>query len=350
MSNQITDSRLIATITFAYDEAGRKADLLTGGNGREDQSRTGPIEHSDLNLFNVSDKGQISQSLLNLGIKPETHWQYPLNITGWGYHRFSTAQTWDSLLGYLRNVESIRAAIKAEYAEKRRVAAEEQAAKDAPHIEAFLADNQLLARDIYGSNLTLPDGYNLKETSPRFQEVRDEANRRMEARKAANQAEAKRRTQAKLEQIATFVAEHGTQNQKERFAADLLPEGEILGLMEAEAFKPFSGLPLYDVIEDEEVRATCSESCKCHDSYDSDDSCSIDYDSDDAETLTAEEWEAFKKIQAIKPEAKITLRRHVGKCKDRDCDPAEGEGIIRRNGFYVKLTIGAFTFNREFTA
>ena len=56
----------------------------------------------------------------------------------------------------------------------------------------------------------------------------------------------------------------------------------------------------------------------------------------------------IRQLQKLLPSATITLQSHAGWCKDHSCNRSAGQGTVTRKGVYVKLQVGAFTFNREY--
>lgn len=157
-----------------------------------------------------------------------------------------------------------------------------------------------------------------------------------EAEEARKEAEEARRRAAKDAQIAAWVAEHGTQNQKERWAAGLLPAREIDKAMEDHAFAPAANLPLFPRIEAGDIEHESG----CASEWD-DDAWDLDCESADAASCTADEFESLKRIRELFPDAEVSIKRHTCSCSKCKADET-------RSGVFVKLTVGAFTFNREF--
>lgn len=151
-------------------------------------------------------------------------------------------------------------------------------------------------------------------------------------RRRQEEAEARKRAQAaaKQAQIATWVAKHGSQSQKERLAAGLLPEQEAIDALRDEAFAALAAHPLYNrlVSEDVEHKDECPYS-------------EVSYDSSDAEDATEAQFEALKQIKSALPTAVVTLRTHTAEC-------ANCKATTTRAGILVVLTVGEFEFRREF--
>lgn len=91
-------------------------------------------------------------------------------------------------------------------------------------------------------------------------------------------------------------------SQKERFQAGVLPEGEIIAMLEADLFR-FDDADLYARMTPSDVHA--------HDECDDDE---VRFTKVVVETWTAEAWEARKRVLEKVPSAKIELRKHEGTC------------------------------------
>jgi hypothetical protein len=140
------------------------------------------------------------------------------------------------------------------------------------------------------------------------------------------------RIAAREAQIEGWIAEHGTDNQKKRHAAGLLPDKEIVDEIRDDAFRELDMVyERYEPLTAGDIPCTCE--------YEGPD---VSYNADDAETATAEEFDRLEEIKQDAPEgAEVTLREHVGTC-DR-CDE-----IVKRKGVLVRLSVGVFNFGREY--
>ncbi len=101
--------------------------------------------------------------------------------------------------------------------------------------------------------------------------------------------------------LETEALKLGTDNQRERWAAMLLPEDEILQLARAELYKGFEGLPRWNTREDRrEMAISMKHRYGCvHDNHGAAWAGSDRYEVADVAELTAKEWERLKKIQAL---------------------------------------------------
>lgn len=160
----------------------------------------------------------------------------------------------------------------------------------------------------------------------------DEA--RIIQRKARDQAA----SEARVAQIATWVETHGTENQKARYHAELLPESEVLDAIREKTFKSLQGFTLYKNMQANEV-------CIC-DMY-SYGPCDIEFDDYSAEEATAEEWDRMEEIRKIiqteYPQARMELREHKGKS-------SRCQNVVIAKGIRVTVRIENLNLRREYVA
>lgn len=156
--------------------------------------------------------------------------------------------------------------------------------------------------------------------------------REAEARKEAAEAEKARAAERRTEQLAAWVVEHGTRNQRERLDAGVLPESEIVDAIRAQAFAPLDGEARYKKLKASDVCGGDDYESGYH---------SVDFDSEDAEELTADEWDYLTALRERMPCAAITVRRHTAEC-------GTCENKITRTGYHVKMCIGELTLSREY--
>lgn len=171
----------------------------------------------------------------------------------------------------------------------------------------------------------------IQEAEKLAQKLADE--KAEEERKEKTRQENISRENQKKQQIADWVAEFGTQNQKERFEANLFPREEAVEAMKNYTFASLdANFPPYQRIESKEIPCECEYS---------DESCEIDFETETLETVTETQWELMKKIKEIVPEADVAIRKHVGK-------RSECYKTLTRLGLYVKIQNGGFLFNKEY--
>jgi hypothetical protein len=159
-----------------------------------------------------------------------------------------------------------------------------------------------------------------------------EAAEREKQSKAANLAREQAAATARTNQIADWVTAHGTDSQKSRLAANLLPESEILTAIENEQFVALADFPHYSKLNSSEV-CTCE---RCEDDY-----CHVDFRSYPADSATEAEFETLTKIKNLMPDAEIQLREHEG--VSTDCT-----NTVTRKSIRITVKTGVLEFTREY--
>ena len=117
--------------------------------------------------------------------------------------------------------------------------------------------------------------------------------------------------------VLRMINHHATDNQRERFAAGLLPEDELLSLARFELFKPFMTFRRWVKLEHGDVRHDGDRMCPPQ---------SVEYTTHEPAVLTHDEWATFKKITSEVSRANseylaehgvaaiASLVEHVGRC------------------------------------
>lgn len=142
------------------------------------------------------------------------------------------------------------------------------------------------------------------------------------------ETEAEAQEQRKKTQIAGWVEAHGTDSQKKRLLAGLLPEAEVIDGIRAEAYASLNSFAKYEKMQD-------SDFCECE--FEG----NITYSTEDATEATQEEFAMMEAIQSALPAARVTLRVHNGTCDD--CGQS-----LERKSILVDLTVGEFEFSCEY--
>jgi hypothetical protein len=310
-----------AVIRYHLSHRGRKDSLRQGGNGKREQFGLGFVSPTDLELFDVDEEGRVSLDATTAPKEFEAdnkhHYEAvagaPTLMVLW-----DVVPTWGELLRFARWSRDIReqqelergVELQLEEAEKDRVA------------YAFLADPNARAEKITEDHITIA-GHDFWSTEERVVvEARARSARDIEELKKANRAT-----------LAEWTGKYGTDNQRQRLAAGLLPWKEVYEAAEEHLYGPLAAFPPYKRFEIEEV-------CECLRGS-LDDACKVKFQSVDATELTAEEWEGYSRIQAAVPDATFQLREHRAQCVTA-FDPKIRRGVI------VKFTMGQLSFKREF--
>jgi hypothetical protein len=183
--------------------------------------------------------------------------------------------------------------------------------------------------------------YTIKKDVPKdlLPAVRAEYQRKQEVeRRQTEQRERERREreegnasekQARDDYVLDYVREHGTDLQKERLEAGMLPLGEAYDACREWVFKTYDlAFHRYQRMTVDEVR-----------DYDHQ---RIEFETETCETATDEQWQQIKLIKAIDGKADVTLRRHIATDEDED------EVVAERFGILVERQSGPVRFSREF--
>lgn len=325
---------------YQLSEAGLRASLLTGGDGKRYQEVEGRISLADADALGIGlngngglDKGYLEILSADL--------------------RYPSSATFSGL--------SSQSFIPAVYDQPRRfddllIEAVELRGKRLAVVEALKEEREEIRRAVLSGSIE-HNGMRVRvgekvfdfDNDPEVRALYEERKRirleEEEKARAERLAEDELRRAAKREQIAAWISNQGTESQKERYAAGLFPEEEAIKAMEEEAFAVISNqFEPYMRITESDVRATCSIECGCHSGYAN---CSISCESEILESVTDDEWRQIKLISRLKPDAAlVALKLHVCNCDDSECDSEEG--FVQRKSLYVKLQVGAFIFNRDY--
>jgi hypothetical protein len=152
-----------------------------------------------------------------------------------------------------------------------------------------------------------------------------------EEKERFEKAEAEAKKQRTVEQIAAWVAAHGTDSQKYRLTDNLLPKEEIIDAIRTQAYANLDEFPRYRKLK-------ASNFCTCDYEYGD----NIYYETEEADSLNADDYATLQAIKSAAPkDAQIETRIHIGKCED--C-----ESTATRIGFMVRITVGEFNFSREY--
>lgn len=182
------------------------------------------------------------------------------------------------------------------------------------------------------------------DVADRIERLTKEARRRLEIVTAEREKE--RAETARLEtekaarraaQIEEYLLEYCTDEQRRRYAAELLPMDELLDSVRKSLFAPLDHIERYKKITPTEVR----------EAEDANDHTKVLFKVEEAETATADEFATFEAIQKlvadkVKRPAKVELMIHYG-----GCDGPQDYSVERKS---VKVTVTdrEFEFSREY--
>ena len=343
---------LTVTATYLLSEEGRKASLLDGGDGKAVQQLSLQVPANRLHLVSVDANG-----VARLKLRP----RYQLDGEN-GIARIDAAPTYDAppdieelFREAARNHQLERAYTSERQAAKtkRREADQERRAEIA---KAFLSDptRRALVHPTPSPRrcvIETEQGRIFFDADTDVAPARDvppEAHRRfradLRAKRDSNlktRAEQLAQHEEKKRFAATWLAEHGTPEQRARQAAGVLPIEETIEAMTDHAFATLADLPRYVAdgtaqIQNAVKRLTPGSETTLSPS-------DVIVTSRTADTMTASQWAAVGRIRNVIPEATVVLRIHdVSWKKDRTIAVGPFFGIL------VTQRVGPFTVRREF--
>lgn len=347
--------RLITVIAiYELTEDGRKASLLTGGDGRAIQQVTLQVPAGRLHLVTVDADG-----VARLKLRP----RYQLD-TLQRVVRIDAPPSYDAppilddlLKEAARNHQLERAhdAERIATRTKRREASRELRNKIA---QQFLSDRSQRALRYpvptpEQCSVAGPEGrlrFDVTSDDGPAQQVPPEAHRRFRA-DLRDRAEQKRQAHAaqlsvheeKKRVAAEWIAVHGSPEQQARQAAGVLPVSEVVELITAEMLRPLDAWPIYPLDGAERLQARVRQDPQ----YDrvtitlQDLAITVK----DSPTATEAQWTLVQALQQALPDAAVTLRAHRLAWKKEPRAPT-----LTVFGARVKYKHGPFTLCREYAA
>lgn len=337
--------------TYTLSEAGRKASLLAGGDGRSHQRLTLQVPTARLHLVAVDANG-----IARLKLQPRFELDGELVVRHEGPPVYDAPPTLDELFkAASRNYELERRyrADRSVDRDRRRDAERERRAQIATD---FLADGthramvhpaptpqRCFIATAHG-RLTFDAS---KDAGP-ARELPAEAYRRfradLRARKERNLAlrnEQLALHEEKVRAIASWVESHGSEDQRARHAAGLFPAEEAIAAMAEEAFAPAAEQPRYALDGAwrlrEHLRAVTGRPNVTVAPAD------LRIVGEDAPSATAAQWEIARRLQVLLPSARVTLRAHHLSWRRDTTLPS-----LTLYGALVTMPVGPFILRREF--
>jgi hypothetical protein len=309
-----------ARITYYLSEMGRRDSLRQGGSGFRVQEEIDFINEPDLEAFHVDEDGQVSFDLTTMhGCDPDFNPQIrpPASkgryVSASGAIEWDIVPSWDDLLAVVRGFKNESDDMEASHLEERAVA---------HRIAQEFLDDPAARASFVGTDHAVIAG---KRFNARDHPVFYDARKRWDH----DQSELKKANRATL---AEWVGRHGTENQRQRLNAGVLPWQEAYDTVAEYLYRPLADFLIYRRFEPEQV-------CLCIRA--GSDLCNVKFQSVDATELTADEWDQLSNIQAAIPGATFQLREHRAQCV------AAASPQVRR-GVIVKFLLGQLGFKREF--
>lgn len=352
----LTTPTVRGTVTYRLSTAGQAASLLAGGDGRQQQALADVAIPADLlGLCDITAEGAVTLDL-------SAHWpearvyDTPPRIidepcpSGTRYQPGRTCPMWhdapvaDPIASYFAALEAARAQVAQRLVE---VDAQERKSREAaiawvrPRAHAVLAGGEAIPALCEGEvQLARCD----EPTRVLHAAALAAQESRYRAAKAAQAARAQAAAQAKADYLDAWVAAHGTDDLRERHAAQLLPTRDLMAALEDWTFADLGNVPRYARITGGDVAALFG--------YDEGELVATDItcQAGDADEATAAQWAALKALRARVADdetATVTLRRH--RCwwdhRAKDTDPE-----VVRYGLLVRCRRGPLVLEREFGA
>lgn len=138
--------------------------------------------------------------------------------------------------------------------------------------------------------------------------------------------------------LGQFLAAHGTDNQRARHAAGVLPLDELLDALREHVFAPLADVPRY-----EKLRAGDLECDECGEHADD-----PSFSTCEPKAVSPEAWDTCQTIRQHMPDAVVTFRRHEG---EWDCGCREHPLVTaERMAIRVEIALGSLSLSREYAA
>ncbi|MGE3512590.1 MAG: hypothetical protein AB7N65_27310 [Vicinamibacterales bacterium] len=314
-----TPTTLAATATYLLSEDGRKASLLQGGDGRAVQTVTLQVPTNRLHLVSVDREG-----IARLRLRPFFQVDGDQRIVLVDAEpTFDAPPIVDELYQLAaRNHELERAhhAAKVSEAAQRHDAQRDVRQRAA---EAFILDKTARALPHPPPtprvcHLMTPKGrlrFDVDRESGAAKDVPLEAYRRFRtderATKERRQAERAANLalhEVKKQFIATWIAEHGSDEQKARQATGMLPLAEAVEAMTDHVFSALAAYPRY--AHDGADRLMSVLPRELREKIGAIAPADLHVDSEHAQMATAEQFALVQRIRSAVPDATVVLRRH----------------------------------------
>lgn len=338
---------LSVSVAYHLSEAGRKASLLAGGDGKGVQRLTVQVPSSRLHLVAVGMSGQAR-------LKLQPHFE---RIDGQVLRHddppvFDAPPTVEELFHLAARNHELAREFRSSRAESRDAHRERRAEV----ARAFLSDPSQRAmvrpaptprrcyvasswgRVMFDGGLDKgPAGDVPREAYRRFRA--DDRLRKEEhlKRRAADQALHEQKTRV----VTEWLAAHGSDDQCGRHAAGLLPIEEVIDALADDAFASVGDLPRYPMDGaarlQAHVRALTGNGALTLTSAD------LKIDGSDATDATAAEWAVMQQLKARLPDADVKLREHRLSWRRDPSLPG-----LSLYGVLVTRRVGPFIVRREF--
>lgn len=337
---------LAVSAVYRLSEAGRKASLLSGGNGKGEQHLAVQVPTSRLHLVSVGQSGHA-----RLKLNPRFDRIDGVVVRREGPPTYDAPPTLDDLFREAaKNHELAR-----EYQSARTVSRDAYRERRAEVAREFLRDQSLRAmvhpvpnpRRCFiatSSGRLMFDA--VADVGPAADVPREALRRFRSDQRARRELGRRKRAQAmtmheeKTRAIAVWVAENGSEDQRRRHAAGLLPITEVIDALTDEAFATVDDMPRYPLDGTERLqghlRALTRRDVVVAPSE-------IEIVGVAATEASAAEWAVMEQLQKRLPDAEVTLREHRVSWRGEPTLPG-----LSAYGVLATRKIGPFILRREF--
>lgn len=345
---------LPVTASFRLSEDGRKASLLAGGNGREEQEVRIEVPGNRLHLVSVDRQG-----VARLKLRPRYEADGDQRVT-----RVDAVPVYD----VPPSIEDLfRAAAKNHELEHAYLAARTMARAKRTEGEQELRDRvaQAFLADATQRAIVHPPPtpkrcclvtehgrltFEIARDTGTAQKVPAEAHRRFRADLRARDERAKQERaeqlavhEEKKRYIAEWVATHGTPDQQARQSAGMLPMDEAIEAMTDQVFAAFAERPRYTRDGTDRLQAFLRTHAKYAEAVVR--QTDLIVKSSHAVKATRAQWALMHELQAAKPDASVILRVHRLSWRSDPQAPS-----LTLFGVLVTCKVGPFTLRREYVA
>jgi hypothetical protein len=351
----LSPSFVAVSATYWLSEAGRRSSLVTGGNGRARQRLMIRVSAADMELVHVDPRGRASLRLSPRFVQhPQTgRWQRVDEP-----RLFDHVPPVDDLLAEARTVHDARQQYDAQRVSERSIRETAILAAKTALAQQFLADPNARAIPYPAPNkirawLSGPNQRRVQfragdpeplcrvpaEARRRFE--RDQEQRR--AVKTQRRTEQEHHEQAKRATLTAWVQAHGTDDQRRRFAAGLLPIDELREAITDHFFAPLAAFPVYVLDGLERLHARFREDPRYAGVSVAPEELGVS--NQPAGQATPAQWQRMAELRAALPGANVYLRKHTIAWK---ADPAAP--TAHTHSLLVTLKFGALTLRRAYAA
>jgi len=312
---------LTVTAVYQLSEAGRKASLLAGGDGRALQQPKIQVPPNRLHLVSVD-----AQGVARLKLRPRFEMDVNQHVVRADAHpTYDAPPTLDDLFRDAARNHELERVYQAERTVTRAKKRDTERERRAAIAQAFLADKAQRALTsppvpTQARCCLLVPGqgrivFDVRKDEGIAREVPPEAFRRFradeQARRARNQqarAVHLARHEEKVRYVADWVAQHGTPELRTRQAAGVLPMKDAIEAIADQAFAAVGDFPVYRHDGAERLQAHLRQFPEFADAVVSPRDLVVT--STTAVNATSEQWATLSTVQAAIPGGTITLRSH----------------------------------------